>query len=431
MSVPILYIASRPFIPAAGGRENMIFQSLQFLENQHKVSVVIFKGKNELVDLQRYYARFPKFRFHLLDLPTAPNWILEWIITARPLPLQVAMYLSRSGKRLIRSIIDDQKCKLVIADMLRTSMLFQTKDCISVVELDDLLSVRYLHNIRASVGNRLLGTYEDRMPAFAAKIANRFSRTVLRYERWAISRMERNSATRHNAVVFVSHAEAALFKQMTGADNVYAVPPTTKIRKAPDRLLPSPTDRINLMFFGNMHTTANRQSLRYVLESVLPALTHLGVDYRFHAIGRCPPELIARYQRPDVFFTGFLDNPDDLFDSMHIHIAPMFGGTGIKTKILESLARGIPTITTADGVIGMSVESGRELFICADANEIALRCVDLARDANLYRLLSKASARFASEQFNFDINRNRYLDILRTCLAAPVAKTAPVLGGAQ
>ncbi len=431
MNAPVLYIASRPFLPASGGRENMIFQSLQFLENQHDVSVVIFKGKNELVDLRRYYARFPAFRFHLLDLPTAHNWIREWIITARPLPLQVAMYLSRSGKRLIRSIMKEQKCKLVIADMLRTSMLFQSKDCISVVELDDLLSVRYLHNIRASVGNRPLGTYEDRMPPFAAKIVNRFSTTVLRYERWAISRMERNSATKHNAVVLVSHAEAALFKQMTGADNVYAVPPTTKIHKAPDRLLPSPTERINLMFFGNMHTTANRESLRYVLEDVLPALTHHGVDYRFHAIGRCPPEIIARYQRPDVAFTGFLDNPDDLFDSMHIHLAPMFGGTGIKTKILESLARGIPTITTTDGVIGMSVESGRELFICADANEIALRCVDLARDANLYKLLSKTSARFASEQFNFDINRNRYLDILNTCLAAPVAKTAPVLGGAQ
>jgi glycosyltransferase involved in cell wall biosynthesis len=98
---------------------------------------------------------------------------------------------------------------------------------------------------------------------------------------------------------------------------------------------------------------------------------------------------------------------------------------------LESLARGIPTITTPDGAIGMSVESGRELFICSDANEIALRCVELARDENLYKLLSKTSARFASEQFNFDINRNRYLDILNTCLADPVAKTAPVLGVTQ
>jgi glycosyltransferase involved in cell wall biosynthesis len=254
---------------------------------------------------------------------------------------------------------------------------------------------------------------------------------VLKYERWAIDRMERNSASRHDAVVFVSHAEAALFRQMTGADNVYAVPPTTRIRNAPERILPRPTEKINLFFFGNMHTTANREALRYVLESVLPALRHYGVDYRFYAVGRCPSEIVSRYQQTDIVFTGFLENPDEVFDRMHIHLAPMFGGTGIKTKILESLARGIPTITTPDGTIGMGVVSGQELFVCANADEIARRCVELVRDETLYKLLSKTSARFASEQFNFDTNRNRYLDILNTCLATPITEATPVLGVTQ
>jgi hypothetical protein len=69
MNAPILYIASRPFLPASGGRENMIFQSLQFLEGHHSVSVVIFKAANEAVDLEKYKARFPPFQFYLFDLP--------------------------------------------------------------------------------------------------------------------------------------------------------------------------------------------------------------------------------------------------------------------------------------------------------------------------------------------------------------------------
>jgi glycosyltransferase involved in cell wall biosynthesis len=431
MNVPVLYIASRPFYPASGGRENMIFQSLQFLENQHDVTVVIFKGKDEVVDLRRYEERFPRFKFYLLDLPGAHHWILEWILTARPLPLQVAMYMSRRAKRLIRSIVFDKHCKVIIADMLRTSMLFPAKGCVSVLELDDLLSVRYLHNIRASAENRPLGTYESRMSPLAAKFVNRFSTTVLKYERWAIDRMERNSAKRHDAVVLVSNAEATLFRQMTGADNVYAVPPTTKIRMTAERALPRPAEKINLMFFGNMQTTANRESVRYILEHVLPELKRHGLGYRFYAVGRCPQEIVDSNQNADVIFTGFLENAEEVFDRMHIHLAPMFGGTGIKTKILESLARGIPTITTPDGVMGLSVQSGQELFICADAGEIARRCVELAADESLYQRLSKTSARFASEHFNFDINRNRYLAILNTCLAGAMTEATPVQGVTQ
>jgi glycosyltransferase involved in cell wall biosynthesis len=396
----------------------MILQSLEFLENRHDVTVVMFKGKEEEVDLDRYKMRFPLFKFHLLDLPMFRHWIVGWIMTGRPLPLQVAMYTSRGGKRLIRSILRDQHCNVVIADMLRTSMLFSPEHCISVLELDDLLSVRYLHNIRAHSLNCPLGTYESRMSPFVTKLVNRFSTIVLKYERWAIDRMERDSARRHNAVVLVSQAEAGLLKQMTGAENVYAVPPTTKFRMTVERSAPR-GGPINLMFFGNMQTTANRESIRYVLTQILPMLACQGVDYRLYAVGRCPREIVESHQDTRVIFTGFIENAEDLFDRIHIHLAPMFGGTGIKTKILECLARGIPTITTSDGVIGLSAKSGEQLFICSDAKEMALRCVELATDESLYRRLSKSSVRFAAEQFNFDTNQSRYLNILDACMTGP------------
>jgi glycosyltransferase involved in cell wall biosynthesis len=430
MKVPILYIASRPVLPASGGRENMILQSLQFLEGKHEVNVVVFKGKDEVVDIKRYMTRFPSFKFHFVDLPGFRHWVLEWILTCRLLPLQVAMYLSRRGKSLIRSILAEEQCKLVIADMLRTSMLVPTGDFVSILELDDLLSLRYHHNIKTRAGNRPLGTYESRISPLAAKLVNRFSVLVLNYERWAIGRMERESARRHDAVVLVSHAEATLLRQMTGAENVYAIPPTTKFNRKGDRPLPR-SGPINLMFVGNMQTTANRESVLYILQQVLPALDRHGVDYRFYAVGRCPPDILQRHQGSKVVFTGFLENAEDLFDKVHIHLAPMFGGTGVKTKILESLARGIPTITTPDGVIGLSVKSGEELFICTDEIDIVQRCVELANDESLYSHLSRTSIRFASEQFNFDTNQTRYLSILNACLSAPSSSGHLVAGVTQ
>jgi glycosyltransferase involved in cell wall biosynthesis len=427
MSVSILYIASRPFLPASGGRENMIVQSLQFLEAHHSVTVVIFKAKNEVVDSQRYRIRFPLFQFHFFDLPAVPHWIGSWMLTGRLLPLQVAMYLSRRAKRAIRAIVIKEDCQLIIADMLRTSMLFKMKLCVSLLELDDLLSVRYERNMRTRNTERPLGTFETRVPTFLRAIVNACAPVFLNYERWAIERMESESPKRHKAVIFVSHAEATLFRTRTGASNIYSIPPTTKISLAPDRRFPEAQETKNLMFLGNMQTSANREALRFIVDHILPVLRVRGLDFRFYAIGRCPKEVASQYTSADTIFTGFIEDSESLLEKMHIHLAPMFGGTGIKTKVLESLARGIPTITTLDGTMGLDVESGRELFICNNASEIAFCCMKLISDEKLYQSMSKIAAFYTFDQFNFDANRKRYLDIVSACLAQPVEKGSPAL----
>jgi glycosyltransferase involved in cell wall biosynthesis len=431
MNAPILYIASRPFLPASGGRENMIFQSLQFLEGHHSVSVVIFKAANEAVDLEKYKARFPPFQFYLFDLPAVWHWVSSWILTGRLLPLQVAMYLSRPAKREIGAILAKEGCQLIIADMLRTSMLFKNESCESVLELDDLLSMRYERNTRTGATHSPLGSFESRLPALAGAIVNACAPIFLNYERWAIERMERASPNRHKAVIFVSHAEATLFRKKTGASNIYSIPPTTKISSIPNRRFPEMHETKNLMFLGNMHTPANRQALSYIVDNVLPELRLRRLNFRFYAIGRCPEDIVVRYTHDDTVFTCFVEDSEPLLETMHIHLAPMFGGTGIKTKVLESLARGIPTITTQDGAMGLAVESGKELFICDNANEIVFRCMELISDEKLYQRMSKIAALYTTNQFNFDANRARYLEIVNTCLVRPVANVSPVIGIAQ
>lgn len=431
MTTPILYIASRPFLPASGGRETMILQSLQFLEAQHSVSVVVFKARGEAIEIERYYDRFPLFHFHVLDLPPVKQWMAAWMLSGRLLPLQVAMYLSRHAQREIGEILLAQQCQLVIADMLRTSLLFKWKMCASVLELDDLLSLRYERIMRAHTTDRPLGTFESRVPVALGAIVNACAPLFLGYERWAISRMENACPKRHKAVILVSQTEASAFRRRTGASNIYSIPPTTKVCAAPERTLPETGEPVRLMFLGNMRTGANRQALHYICDDVLPLMRQRGLAFQFHAIGHCPDEIIARHVSDDITFTGFIEDSRALMDTMHIHLAPMFGGTGIKTKILESLAQGMPTITTPDGAMGLDVESGKELFICESAADMVDRFAELSADPQLFSDMSTISAFYASDRFNFNSNRQRYLEIVNSCLTETVETSASVMGVAQ
>jgi glycosyltransferase involved in cell wall biosynthesis len=74
-------------------------------------------------------------------------------------------------------------------------------------------------------------------------------------------------------------------------------------------------------------------------------------------------------------------------------VAPVFGGSGVRIKLLESFRAGVPVVTTPDGAAGLDLEDGREVFIAKDAKEFAARVVELAMSPSLQeRLRSGAYA---------------------------------------
>jgi glycosyltransferase involved in cell wall biosynthesis len=71
-------------------------------------------------------------------------------------------------------------------------------------------------------------------------------------------------------------------------------------------------------------------------------------------------------------------------------VAPVFGGSGVRIKLLESFRAGVPVVTTPDGAAGLDVEDGRELFVAKDAETFAARVTLLARSPELQARLRQA-----------------------------------------
>jgi glycosyltransferase involved in cell wall biosynthesis len=68
--------------------------------------------------------------------------------------------------------------------------------------------------------------------------------------------------------------------------------------------------------------------------------------------------------------------------------APLSYGAGMKGKVTQSLAAGLPVITTTVGAEGLDVQHGRELLIADDPDEFARAVVQVCRDPALWRRLS-------------------------------------------
>jgi glycosyltransferase involved in cell wall biosynthesis len=212
-------------------------------------------------------------------------------------------------------------------------------------------------------------------------------------QRHWVTRHERRHYPRADAVVVVSRADASYLERHVPGVRTVVIPNGVVAGPAPRRR-PQP-GLIGL--HGNFGTYANIEAARRLVDDILPEVRRWVPGAHGRIIGRNPPpELVAR-SGDGVVVTGEVDDIRAELDQLDVYVAPMLRGTGIKNKVLEAMAAGLPVVTTsavADAVPGQSalvvadspdamVAEVARLLNDRDANE---RQGVLAREAALTEL---------------------------------------------
>lgn len=83
-----------------------------------------------------------------------------------------------------------------------------------------------------------------------------------------------------------------------------------------------------------------------------------------------------------------------LFPGNAIAALPLFAGSGIRMRILEAWARGLPVVATSIAARGLTVQSGRELLIADQAEDFAAALSRLSEDADLCQRLVAAGRHY-------------------------------------
>jgi glycosyltransferase involved in cell wall biosynthesis len=120
---------------------------------------------------------------------------------------------------------------------------------------------------------------------------------------------------------------------------------------------PRRTDTCNILFLGAYSHPPNRISLEYTLNHILPKLVERTNNFIFHIVGPGTERLeacVGQFTHKHlVKIHGFKENIDEAFKGMDIAMFPILYGGGIKTKVIDTMAAGVPIVTTPQGIIGL------------------------------------------------------------------------------
>lgn len=149
------------------------------------------------------------------------------------------------------------------------------------------------------------------------------------------------------------------------------------------------------IFFIGFNNPFNVEGLNWFLSEVYP---HLDKNIRILLVGSVTKEIHISYQNVDI--VQFVPNLDDIFKDIKVSICPMFKGTGMKIKVVESMEKGIPVVCNERGVDGLPDKTECGCLVTEDAKEFAEYINKLIENENFYNEVSQKIKNYYNKIFN-------------------------------
>jgi len=208
-------------------------------------------------------------------------------------------------------------------------------------------------------------------------------------------RVEAELARAADLVWYASAADREAVEQLApGARG--AVVPTIHRPRPPG--LPF-AEREGLLFVGNFRHRPNADAVRFFVEEIFPLVRGEIPGARLLLVGDNAPPDIEAYASADVRLLGYVPDLDPLMEGARVFVAPVRFGAGINGKIGESLAYGLPVVTTSTGARGMNF-TGEEALVADAAGDFAAAVARLYRDAALWHTLSESGRLHVERNFS-------------------------------
>lgn len=183
-----------------------------------------------------------------------------------------------------------------------------------------------------------------------------------------------------------------------------------------------------LLFIGNFEHTANVDAIMYFCRDVLPIIRRTVPDARLTIVGNAPPRAVQSLAGNGVDVVGYVADIKPCYAASSISIAPLTWGGGLKGKISEALALGLPVVSTSVGIEGFGLVPEQDVLVGDTAEKFAEAVVRLFGDSALYETIRKGGWQFV-KRLHSEESATRHLEELFRRLEHRPAKrpSAPVL----
>ncbi|MEW6113547.1 MAG: glycosyltransferase family 4 protein [Thermodesulfobacteriota bacterium] len=171
-----------------------------------------------------------------------------------------------------------------------------------------------------------------------------------------------------------------------------------------------------IAFHGKLAFPPNAECVRFLVHELGSGLQEkLNRDgFELRIIGGNAGSDIVDLQRGRSWFnlTGYVDDLRESLASATVYVAPILSGAGIKNKVLDAMACGLPVVGTDEAFSGLGVIPGVHCVVCSRA-QMPNAVIDLLQDPKRRLSLGAAAREWVMKNANWDTLADRFDEVSR------------------
>ena len=171
-----------------------------------------------------------------------------------------------------------------------------------------------------------------------------------------------------------------------------------------------PEERKDLLFVGGFNHTPNVDAIKWFIQQVFPQVNDSLPDVKLHVVGSNMPADINDLGGGNVIMHGFLEDEqlDALYSSIRLSVVPLRYGAGVKGKVLESMHKGVPVVTTSIGAEG--IPKAEDCMCVSSIEDYGASVIRLYQDHDELNRMSNSARLLISEHFSLQAASDAILD---------------------
>jgi polysaccharide biosynthesis protein PslH len=207
---------------------------------------------------------------------------------------------------------------------------------------------------------------------------------------------------RFDRVLSVSTEDLAALEQAAGTALRSDVIPIAVDAQATPYSPPGPQAG-DVVSVATMFYPPNVEGVEWFGRAVWPTVARQAPAARFFVVGARPPASIRDLARSggSIVVTGYVGDLEPILSRSAVLVVPLRVGSGMRVKILEALARGLPVVSTTLGVEGIDVVPGMHLLVADQPDEFARAVIRLLTERDLAERLARSGRTLVENRYDW------------------------------
>ncbi|MBN1414164.1 MAG: glycosyltransferase family 4 protein [Bacteroidales bacterium] len=373
-----------PFPPKDGGSLAMISLADGFARAGHEVSLIAMRTPKHGGKIDKSETGYAYHKVYTSYVNTTLN----------PFRLLSNLLFSILPYNAVRFI--NQKFRDKLTDVLLL-------DDYDIVQLEGLYLMPYTDTIRKYSGARIVlrahNVEHEVWNRMASKAKNMLKRAYLKILARRMNLFETSFMNQYDLLVPISERDRCVFVNLGNQKPTCVIPFGMDVTGQPP--LKEPAEKNALFYIGSLDYMPNQEGLIWFIEKVWKNILCRDINYVFYIAGRNAPGHLRNYlKKQPVIFMGEIEDAYHYMQTKGIMVVPVLSGGGIRIRIVEAMALGIPVVSTSTGAEGLDVSDGMNIMIADDPEIFSKAVVKLLENQTFFANIGKNARIFVREKMN-------------------------------